>query len=308
MEIRRIMVGVDFSPQGELALEQALDVARFTGAEVVLAHVTHVPEPPDPTGLPESSARAMAEYHRLLSEHLQESRAQLDEVRERVSGQGVDVSQVVIDGYPDEALARAAGELGADLIAVGTHGRTGIGRFWLGSVAERVVRLTRASVLVARPGSKGRGGFQRILVPTDFSAHSEEALEVALVLAANGATVDLLHCWEVPALLLGHVTPSAEEKAIAPVFRSLEESARARGRELCERHRREGVTLEFSTAEVSPSRGIRERAGAYDLVVMGSHGRRGARRFLLGSVAEVTVRHAPCSVVVVHRTDESSGG
>jgi nucleotide-binding universal stress UspA family protein len=301
MELRKILVGVDFSPESDAAVKQALNIARHAGAEIVLLHVGVIPE--DPSGVPDSMANTAAAYNKVVKDQLAEDRNQLDLLRERIDGQGCQVSHMVVDGFADTALVDAAQEIGADLIAVGTHGRTGIKRFLLGSVAERVVRLAHCSVLVARPTTEAQGGYTRILVPTDFSPTAERALAAALTTAAPGATIDLLHCWQLPPLAGVYYAPvKAVDDVYDGVRKSITESVEAASKELLDKHKGAGVTLNFHAVEESAAHGIQQwlETHSYELVVTGSHGRRGVRRFLLGSVAESTVRHAPCSVLVVH--------
>jgi nucleotide-binding universal stress UspA family protein len=102
-------------------------------------------------------------------------------------------------------------------------------------------------------------------------------------------------------------TKVADELA-RPIRESLSSTARARGAELIERFTRPGVTMNFIDIEAAPTRGLHEHLdqGKYDLAVVGSHGRRGFRRWMLGSVAESTVRHAPCSVLVVHPPEQEA--
>ena len=190
----RIIVGVDFSPEAELAARQAMEIARHIGAQVFLIRCT------DPVELPEvredgtSAQRETSRIYRAgLARHLAADREQLASLHERLSGQGPTVSQMLSEGFPDEALCRAAEELAGDLVVVGTHGRTGFQWFALGSVAERVVRLCPIDVLVARRDGAGRGGYRRILVATDFSPAADRALDRALELAAGGAKVDVVH-------------------------------------------------------------------------------------------------------------------
>ncbi len=299
MEMRKILVGVDFSPESDAAVKQSLNLARHVGAEIVLLHVGVIPE--DAGSTPDVSAGAA--YTKVVKEQLASDRNALEELRERIDGQGVQVSHMVVDGFADTALVDAASEIGAHLIALGTHGRTGIKRFLLGSVAERVVRLAPCSVLVARPGAEAAGGFRKITVPTDFSPTAERALRAGLKVAAPGATVDLLHCWQLPPLSGMYYTPvkavdDVYESVRQTITKSVDEAAAA----LLERYKDRPVDLKFHAIEESPAHGIQqwlEKTGS-ELVVTGSHGRRGVRRFLLGSVAESTVRHAPCSVLVVH--------
>jgi nucleotide-binding universal stress UspA family protein len=295
MEISRIVVGIDFSPESEVAAKYGVKIARHTGAEVVLVHAGMVPD----QSLPLPRNEAAREWQRIVDERLAADRRKLEELRERLASQSPEVSHMMIDGFADTALCEAGKQLGADLLIVGTHGRTGLKRFLLGSVAERVVRLYERNVMVARPGAQeGSAGFQRILVPTDFSVHAEDALRLALVLAAPGATVDVLHAWDTP--------PELALEWTGPILDELAEQAQASGEKLLQKYRREELTITYHAMRARAIAGIADRLHQHehDLVVMGSHGRRGLRRFLLGSVAEKTIRHAPCSVIVAHHSEQ----
>lgn len=304
MEIRKIAVGVDFSPESEVALRRAIDVARRVGAEIVLIHAGIVHEPID-----EHSVTAPAQlevYQELLAQTMREDRERVEELRSRHAGQGVELSHVLVNGFADTAVVDASVEMKADMVAVGTHGRTGLRRFLLGSIAERVVRLASVPVLVARGG--GRIGFHRILVPTDFSASADRALETAIQLAAPDASIEALYCWNLPALTDAyHMPAGVRDAAIGPMVQTIEKEARQRGEALVARYRSQWPSLTFQVTRGAPAHAIVEWASGYDLIVTGSHGRRGFRRFLLGSVAESTVRHAPCSVLVVHAPETAEG-
>jgi nucleotide-binding universal stress UspA family protein len=242
--------------------------------------------------------RGLAVYAATVRARLAEDRARLEALRQRLLGQGVEVSHVVIDGMPDAALAASAVELGADLIVVGTHGRTGLRRLLLGSVAEKTVRLAASSVLVARgtPGA-AEGGYRRVVVGTDYSPLGDLAVTRALEHAAAGAHVHVMHAWQLP-------TQSAPETAavVAELRGALAEETQRLGVERLRgwRGARPDVVLVAETSEAPAQEALIERAEALgaDLIAVGSHGRRGVRRLLLGSVAESVVRHAPCSVLV----------
>jgi len=296
MGFSTIAVGVDLSPSSQLAVAQAMSLARHDGAKIVLIHVGLVPEQPE--GIPPSMRETAARYHGILLERLGAERGELEALRQRLLGQGVEISHVVVDGFPDTAVAETAKEVGADLIAVGTHGRTGVSRVILGSVAEKTVRLAESSVLVARGApDAAEGGFHRVLVGTDFSPLADKAVERAVAVAAPGAMIEVVHAWHVPLDL-------SPEGSVAPVLAELRESLDAdsdrAGAELVAAWKARGVTVRYTPIEAPASGALTERAEAIaaDLVVVGSHGRRGLRRFFLGSVAEATVRHAPCSVLV----------
>lgn len=308
MDIKKIVVGVDFSEESEQAVREALNIARHVGAELALVHIGVVVEPPKHLG--GSVHSSIKEWESMLRDQLAEDRRQLEEIRERMRGQGVEISHLVRDGFADTGLVDAAKELEGDLLILGTHGRSGIKRFFLGSISERVVRLSTTNVMVARPQGDGSGGYRRILVPTDFSRPAGAALDLALRLAHDGAAVDLVHFWQVPMTATTPYAPfKAAEEALTTVRRAMQEAAEGAGQRILEDYQEGRLEITFHAIESAPAYGIQERLEEedYDLVVMGSHGRRGLRRFLLGSVAEMTVRHAPCSVLVVHGPEDEPG-
>ncbi|MBZ0238306.1 MAG: universal stress protein, partial [Deltaproteobacteria bacterium] len=191
------------------------------------------------------------------------------------------------------ALADVARELGVELIAVGTHGRAGMRRLLLGSVAEKTVRLASSSVLVARGDAPSRG-YRHVVVGTDLSPLADRALEQAVQLIAPGGHVQVVYAWQAPYLeydLSGRVTLELRAGAEAELG--------AQRERLLALPRPPDVTMSVELRDGAPVLVLEELSRDAQLVVVGSHGRRGVRRFLLGSVAEATVRHARCSVLVV---------
>ncbi|HKU38266.1 MAG TPA: universal stress protein [Polyangiales bacterium] len=140
---------------------------------------------------------------------------------------------------------------------------------------------------------------QRILVPTDFSAHSTEALRFAADLARRyEASLDLLHVFQTTthALPEGYVLPSAEElERIVQAFQQSLDAAKRTAIE-CGASNVETVLLQGWISEEIP-RFAKERG--CDLIVMGTHGRTGVKHLLIGSIAEHVVRSAPCPVLTV---------
>lgn len=298
--IRKILVGTDLTDGAATALEAGIDLARHVGAEVVMVHATMVPDYETPFRDPPS------ELSRALESIVDERRERMQELRERYDGRGVQISQVLVDAVPAKGIAQAAEEVGADLVVVGTHGRKGLRRLLLGSVAKRVVRHCRRSVMVARP-SQGREHHQRVLVPTDFSDSAEAALRTALELVADRGTIELLHCWQLPGEAGGGWTlakklPGKQARSLRTAF---EDAAREAGAELLARYPSDRAEARFSYVQANPKDGILRKLDqeTYDLVVMGNRGRRGLSLWLLGSVAESVVRHAPCSVLVARGHD-----
>jgi nucleotide-binding universal stress UspA family protein len=287
MTIQQIIVGTDFSPESEAAAQHALHIARSTGASITLVHACPIVEPP--------SRSLASEWMTMLQKQQVHSQERLVDMCARMSGQGPQVSYELVEDAPDAALTDRAAALGADLVVVGTHGFSGMTHLLLGSVAEKVIRHSPTSAMVARPGESASAGYRKILVAMDFSDSAEHALDMATALAAEGARIHVWHWWHSP-----YGGPVPEPEALR---QEIEGSTRAAGEALVERFRSPRCGISFHTAEAPTRLGIQHElaSGAYDLVVTGSHGRRGITRWLLGSVAESTARHAPCSVLVARR-------
>jgi len=284
MSLSRIAVGVDFSPESLRATDHAMAVARHCSASLTLVHVTPIPDP--------SAAARSDGWNELLRERLAAVRAALEALRARLTGQGVDVSHMVVDGYPDTAIAETARELGADLVVVGTHGKTGIQRLLLGSVAEKTCRLADASVLVAR-GEASPGGYRRVVAGTDYSELADRALERAFELTAPGGDVRVVNAWTPP-----YVQYDLDGQIFVKLREAADLEANAQRQRILDLARPAGVTVRLDVVDGPPFAVLDDLSASADLVVVGSHGRRGVRRLLLGSVAEATVRHARCSVLI----------
>lgn len=296
--IEKLLVAVDFSEYSDIALEQAVQIAaRGQDVEVVLLWVdTRLPS--EGLAIEETLVSAPREPEASAAAHA-ETRMKLDELAERVRERGVLASTRVENGHADEVIVDVAHQIGAALVVVGTHGRTGFKRFLLGSVAEKVVRTCLTNVLVARHDG---APFSRVLVAMDFSPASEHALQMALALAAPGAQIDIVHAWQYPPGTRGLLSPNPPDGPFAELGRDIVKRVERLGNALVQRYRGPDRTLEFEAVLGAAAEVLHRRleGGGYQLAAMGTHGHRGFRRFLLGSVAEATVRHAPCSVLVTH--------
>lgn len=296
MHIEHIVVGTDFSPEAELAAKHALHVARLTGADMTLVHAC-------PSVTPPSSTYTDA-WTELRQRQEEEHRQKLEALQAEMRAGGGAVAYVLVADSPAAAVLEVAARNRADLVVVGTRGLTGVEHLLLGSVAEKVLRHSRSHVLVARgpepetARAAAGQGYRRILVPTDFSESAERALALATALVAEGGSIEVWHWWSSP---YGGPMPDP-----AALRREFEDSARAAAEPLLERYRNPRYRLSFQVEEAPPTHGIQHQlttAGGYDLVAMGSHRRRGLTRWLLGSVAEATARHAPCSVLIARVPD-----
>lgn len=302
MKLAKILVGIDFSAESDKALAHAEAVARTTGAELILAHAGHMLDAADEALALE--AEAFDRYRQLVAKEHAESHRLLQTMTQELTARGLVARECLLDGYADSAIADAAEEEQAELIAIGTHGRSGLRRVFLGSVAEKVVRRSDRQVLVAR-GEAPTGGYRRILAAVDFSPVSARVLDTAIGLAGETGQVDVFYAWNLPALRGGLLPVPASEAALKPVRKAMESGARAKIDELLAAHSgTDNVTV--TIVNEPATKAIAERAeDGHDLIVMGGQGHRGWRRWVLGSVAEATVRHAPCSVWVVRKDDQA---
>lgn len=287
MKLNTIVVGTDFSPAAGQALAQAELMAVQHDAQLVLVHASGL----DPAGvtLLEIAGRVDEPWKAYLDGRLTHSREQLAQLVGEVEARGHRVQSRFFEGHADRAVVEAAREVSADLVVVGTRGHTGMQRWLLGSVAERVARLAEAHVLVTR---KAPTKFERVLVGTDFSPASTLALDAARAIVPAGGRIDLLHGY--------HEPMAVRDDAPAWLDAGLREGAEAAAENLLRDRSDERVHLEVVFGPPAPTLRHRLDEGAYDAVFLGSHGKRGLRRVLLGSVTEHTLRGAPCSVFVAH--------
>lgn len=295
MDLRRIIVGVDFSEEAGIAWRHAVNIAANTGAEIMLVHIVDVPPP---NAQHDTTPGTPADEDAWLEAEIDAARQRLDDLSAQARHAGLTVTVHAEPGEPGVLLPTLAADAGAELLCVSTHGRTGYRRLLLGSVAESVVRRSKTNVLVTRPRLSKSGGYNHILVPTDFSDLAEHALEMAVTLVSAQGVIDVLHCERAPIAARGYATT----QSTADYVEQLRDAVTKRGDELIEDFTKRHEKTNFIFREDAPSRAILQLLDdtAYDLVTMGSHGRRGLRRWIVGSVAENIVRHAPCSVLIVH--------
>lgn len=146
---KTILVPLDFSEHSAHALQYAVDVAKTVGATVAVAHVGP-PVPPIYSPLPEATAAQAGIWQDMLSQRETVLRKEMGGAVQPFVGSGVTFTQYWREGEPASAIADAAREADADLVVMGSHGRTGITRALMGSVAERTARLCPCPVLIVR--------------------------------------------------------------------------------------------------------------------------------------------------------------
>lgn len=280
---RSLLVATDLTPACDEILRAAGELASHTGAEL---HVIHVLEA---GGLFESEAAAEARRT--------EAHEELERQLARTLPAGAEATRSLRSGLVYRELEAAAEELGSDLFVLGAHGGPAAGAHFLGSTADRVLRTSRIPCLVVRGAL--RLPLRRIGVPVDLSDPSFGALRLAVRWApgltgrgeGEAASVRLLHVgWPVTQVDV----PDYEEATVRP--RIAEEIAAATAAT------KGNVTTEIDV-HWDYLAGQRICLWAYQreigLLVVGTHGRSGLPRALLGSVATRLAREAPCSVLLV---------
>ncbi|SDJ35940.1 universal stress protein [Natronorubrum texcoconense] len=272
----RILVPTDGSGPANAALEYAGEIAAV---EQVTVHILYVVDP----------------------DETDETDDPLAVSRDWTGETGSPIIEEIETGEPRDAILEAAAEHDVDAIVMGTRGRRGVGRLLLGSVTESVVRDADVPVLVVRGAPEVRRPYpiETIVVPTDGSAHADVALERALTVAAHhDATVHLLSIVD--------VTPAGIEDQNDLRLDRLERYARRVVEEGVERAADLGVETEVTVTYGSTHQKIRTYTDAVDadLLVMGTHGRSGLDRLLLGSVTERVLRTATTPVLTVRAASE----
>ncbi len=296
MALTKVVVGCDLSPSSDQALERAVAIAAKHGATLLLVHAQANDAP-----LAEVDNAMLEQLGEVTAAVRVESARQLADRLASIGAAGVATELVSRVGPADEVIAAVATEHGAELIVLGSHGHTGIARLLLGSVAASTIRLSAVDVLVVRGESK-RAVFTKPLVATDFSPAAEKALAHAAALCDSGAPVTVIHAWQLPAGSWGASLLGQARFPWSSVRDAVLASAKAQAQKVEQRHAELGHPVTVELVQGPPATVITEAAEAkgHDLIAVGAHGHRGVRRLLLGSVAESTVRHSPCSVLVVH--------
>ena len=214
------------------------------------------------------------------------------------------IRTAVVRGTRSDAILDYAEEYGADLIAMGTHGRTGVKRFVSGSVTERVLRRSPVPVLTARAVERPANGdgYDDVLVPVDGSDAAGAAVDHVLAIAgAFDARVHALNVVEV-----GGLVTDADTAPSPGVFNRLESLGDEATGAVADRAREAGLDVFTEVREGSSGKAILDSADeqGIDLIAMGTHGRSGLERILLGSTTERIVRRADSPVLAVRPREE----
>lgn len=285
-----ILLPVDGNEDAAEILHHVGEIATWTSATVRLLFVADTTR--DSVAVVENT---------VIDTLVQEGEKVVTEAGKTLNSLGVEYSTDVVQGNPAPTIVDYAERYDHDLIVVPSRGREGVSRYLHGSVSENVVRLSSIPVLTARmkPEEQLVFPYGRLLIPTDGSTEATTAADHGLELANSlDATV--------------HVLSVVEDSSVGPDIRSelmteeLERAATDAVDQIVTEAKTRGLTDVISHVESgSPATEIQSAIEANDIhaVVMGTTGRQGIDRILLGSVAEKTVRSAPIPVITIAESE-----
>jgi len=289
MQMKRILVPIDFSEAGKESLRYAIPIAKQSKASIFLIHVV-----PSLTGgrfLPDLQISKAA-------------REQIEKFATRKIPLEITREIRVLQGSPSQELVNFARKLKIDLMVTTTHGYTGWKHALLGSTAERIIQHSPCPVLVIR-NSKGverhsvepQKLFSRILVGTDFSTYSDKAMRYALSMAEDyRSKVSIIHVVEPPMYPSeGFPSLAAQEKKM--VLSAAEEIEHWRLKWNDQKSLIKTIKLRSGDALPEILREAKKQKS--NLLLVSTHGHTGWKRVFLGSTCEKLIRYAKCPVMVV---------
>ncbi|CAB3705559.1 universal stress protein [Achromobacter pestifer] len=282
-----ILLATDLSARGDRALDRALQLTKELNTKLIVLHVmeSHA----TPARLTTPVWRRLSTDHKTLAER---------ELAEDLATADVPAEVVVVSGDPLTRIMETADSYGCSLIVTGIARDETLGRLLLGTTVEKLARQARQPVLVVK--TRPRKPYRDVLIATDFSPGSRQALRAALQLVPN-ADLTLFHAYDVP--FQGKSVP--DDAITRSFYKGAEQSAReftAETPELADLTPPKIVLEPGQPETVLSEYSFNHRS---DLVVTGTHGRTGILRTAIGSVAERLLESLPSDVLIVRLIDES---
>lgn len=309
---RYILVPLDGSTLSEAILPHAVALARATDSALILLQVLEPVYEPI-FGAPGISEMAEEEQLAQMRDvQLAQMHHYLEDIARQLQGEGLEIHTKVVEGNHPAAhiVWHAEYDTLLLMIAMTTHGRSGVLRWLFGSVAAEVVQVAPSPLLLLRPQESDKSfstmnpeavPFQTVIVPLDASPFAEQALDQAHVLAAA------MHA---PLHLVSIVPPPHDihvfrKKETNSLMRALLQTEMERRigylEQRAEPLREQGLLVQTQVATGHPAEEILRLSTQHEhaLLVMTTHGRSGLRRLLLGSVAMKVVQGAHVPVLLV---------
>ena len=269
----KILVAIDISEYTEMVANQALNLAGYCRSTLFALTVIEI----------SVELMAMASSLAFVEKMDKEARATLDKIKAEAEKRNVGCETFVRHGLqPQRYIVEMAEEKGVDAIVIGTHGKTGLKKLLMGSVAARVIGYAPCSVLVVP--LKGVVSLKNILVATDGSKYSEAAVKEAINIAKACPSAFTVICVVKPG------RPSEYREEAEKIVNQVKQEASQAGIEA------EAIVQIGEPHEVIVEVAKEKNIGT---IVMGRHGRTGLKKLLMGSVTERVIGFSPCGVLVV---------
>jgi nucleotide-binding universal stress UspA family protein len=286
VQIQKILCPVDFYPASERAVDYAVTLAKNYEARLTLLHVV-APIIPTAYGV-------RVDLKSLVEALREESTRKLQQLSKKAESANVPVEYVVRTGDIHQEIQRVVRSAKIDFVVMGTHGRRGIERWVLGSVAEQLLRSIKVPLLTigrTRKPETAPPAIRRILVTTDFSEGTSEAAAFAFSIAQEcQAQISILH-------VIGEIGADTSEKyrdiLIKKMGDQLDKLIPDEARVWCDVKTRVEAGLPFKVILKALEK------ENVDLLAMNVHGKRRLDQSLLDSTAERVVRAAPCPVLMI---------
>jgi nucleotide-binding universal stress UspA family protein len=290
--IKRIMVPLDGSRLAEQALPLARTLAKTLDAELLLVSAV-APSEQYATYADAETAGMLAEAGRLASEQY------LGTQERQLAVDGFRVGTAVASARPHMAISSLCDRERIDMVVMTTHGRSGVSRWTMGSVADKVLRTTNTPLILIHPSAHGTPPdvIRRVVVALDGSELAEAALPMAQRVAKSlKSSVHLVRAVVPSAVVFG----AEYLPGTLPVLEEMETEAVRYLKDVSQRLQSNGFTVTAEVRTGIPAEVILAEANQPgDIVVMSTHGRSGVDRWFLGSVADAVVRHGDIPVLVL---------
>jgi nucleotide-binding universal stress UspA family protein len=299
----RILIPLDGSARAELILSQVGRILRREDSEILLLRVVG---PAPVSGIPE-------EDQTLMDGMRQEAERYVQDLVRRFEGRGAKTRGRAIVGSTADAILDVAQQESSTMIAMTTHGRTGLSRWFMGSVAEKVVRASTVPVLLVRsfrptpagplePATAEEMPFRKILLPTDGSPASLAVVAPAAAFAKLfDSEIVVLHV-QAPPMPPGAILPGMEAGLPPPPAEPVPSTQDEHTAKTAELLHQAGLRIVRRTVLGDPAAEIIDRSSGtsgVDLIALTTHGRSGFSRWLTGSVTERVLRHSSVPLLIV---------
>jgi nucleotide-binding universal stress UspA family protein len=304
-EIKKIIWGTDGSKESEEALNYAVFLAKKFNSEIIGVSVIPMPE----QLIDEYFRKSQGEVHDWTVKVNENIESRLTSISSELTSQGVSFKGVVLEGEPNKEIVGLARRERADLIVMGKRGHGLMGRILTGSNTLKVLRESSVPVVAVKKSEEGRAiEIRNILVPLDINQKVDSALDYAVDLAERiNASISVLYVFklvnytnfEIPPIVLADVMEGLMKSSLGELAKRVEKMKlrrRIRNREIDKLEINTEVIEGISTSATIVDYATNKNT---DLIVINTHGKKGIKKFVLGSVAEKVIQESPCTVLTL---------